>query len=690
MFGFNFFGLKITEVDGVNYKVSNINSKLIMGLAAKYWTSKIPNNMFLDITKNSFTFRKFYAFDLHFLCESVLNDKKKSRYTNVKLVNDLKKLLESDTWLSNLAKQFPPRLNLGLIEKNLNYIPKDYHSNFFEAYSTEVPKLGLNGYLFAGAPGSGKTKGSLVIAECVESEVIVIVAPKNSIYKVWEHTILYDNFYKNPQSLYIVADGGTYRNERIILAHYEVIEKVFPLVGSKIGAKFTVILDESHNLNDIDAIRTQNFLQLCRITKSRDILFLSGTPIKALGAETIPLLTALDPLFDAVVAASFRKIHGTSATYTNDLIAARLGLFTFKVEKHELGLEPVDMFVQSVAFEGSEKFTLKEIAKEIAVFIKEREAYFRLHKDRYVKIFNDAISLYREINSNDKAKLAELTAYLSDVDAVKEAHRTNSLRMVKDEIKRTNIFENKNIIPILSPEGKKEFRDAKTVVKYVSLKIQGECLGRVIGRKRIDACIAIIEHTPFSDIINSTVKKTILFTTYIEALDAAAKVTREMGYNPIVVGGKLIKDLNSSVEQFGNDDTINPLIATYASLSTAVPLVMADTMVLMNVPFRAYIQEQAISRIHRLGMDSVAKVITLTLDTGKELNISNRSIDILKWSQEQVESIMGIKTPFEITDKKFEATDTEFDNISIESFNLLVDEVIHDQPMAIRPTFMEW
>jgi hypothetical protein len=90
---------------------------------------------------------------------------------------------------------------------------------------------------------------------------------------------------------------------------------------------------------------------------------------------------------------------------------------------------------------------------------------------------------------------------------------------------------------------------------------------------------------------------------------------------------------------------LNPLLATYASLSTGVRLTIADTMILLNSPFRAYILEQAISRIYRLGQDSQTYVYQCILDTGEVPNISTRSADILAWSTEQVEAIMGIKAP---------------------------------------------
>ena len=136
----------------------------------------------------------------------------------------------------------------------------------------------------------------------------------------------------------------------------------------------------------------------------------------------------------------------------------------------------------------------------------------------------------------------------------------------------------------------------------------------------------------------------------MDVLEDANNACKKQGLNPILVYGKTNNNLNGMIKTFETDKRINPLIATYDSLSTAVPLIMADTMIMLNAPFRAYIQEQAISRIHRLNQDTQTRVIQCYLDTGNQSNISSRSLDIMTWSQQQVEMITGVKSPYTIED----------------------------------------
>ena len=54
----------------------------------------------------------------------------------------------------------------------------------------------------------------------------------------------------------------------------------------------------------------------------------------------------------------------------------------------------------------------------------------------------------------------------------------------------------------------------------------------------------------------------------------------------------------------------------------------------------------AVSRIHRLDSDTQTTIYRCELDTGTMPNISTRSVDILAWSQNQVEEILGFKSPY--------------------------------------------
>lgn len=208
-------------------------------------------------------------------------------------------------------------------------------------------------------------------------------------------------------------------------------------------------------------------------------------------------------------------------------------------------------------------------------------------------------------------------------------------------VRSCNKFEDKYILPVLRGEQKAQFRDSRSVVKYVQLKIRGEALGRILTKRRIECFKAMVEHTDFERIIEASEKKTLIFTSYIDVVDEIADRCFNLEYNPLKVYGDTNKDIEKIMKIYKTDQTANPMVATYDSLSTAIPVVEANTCILFNSPFRDYERNQATSRVARLGQDSPVHIISVLLDTGSEDNISTRSNDIMEWSKQQVDAMLG-------------------------------------------------
>ena len=206
-----------------------------------------------------------------------------------------------------------------------------------------------------------------------------------------------------------------------------------------------------------------------------------------------------------------------------------------------------------------------------------------------------------------------------------------------------------------------KFKESKSVYKYYYLKVQGEALGRVLGKYREMCNVDMVRNTndmqvsfmengkkviddsiSLFDIIDSSEKKTVIFTSYTEVVKELDTYLKENGYKPLMVYADTNKNLSDIISKFEKDEDINPLIATFDSLSTAVPLIMANSVVLMNSPFRAHEYDQSTSRVDRIGQTEIVRIYNLFLDTGTEPNISTRSDDIIRWSREQVAGIMGV------------------------------------------------
>lgn len=664
----NIFGnIRVTQSDKA-ITVDGVPADVIERDISKIWnTSKIASYMFIKISKYSFSFPLFFAPDILYALDTMINHKKTG--SDIRTLNKIKiKLLES-TWLFDITDDSRERLDLKKLS-DLVFSPLPFQMEFFKYYSSTLDKYNLKGTLLAGSAGSGKTFMGLATAHCLGATKIIIICPKNATQRVWQSNII--EVFKQPQSYWIAQLGLEYKNERFIIAHYEALEKVHDLIPKLGNGRLMIILDESHNLNEISTGRTKSFIDLCNKTKCRDVILASGTPIKALGSESIPLFKIIDPFFDEDAEFRFKKIYGKDASKGLDILKHRLGLVSFKVEKKELNLEPPVIENIAISMPNAQQYTLTEIAKDMKTYTAERFHYFASTRKEDEKYFYGILDDFENKTSLKK----EMSQYREYLRLIIKAYNSGDLRAVKDELMFCNQFENKEIIPTLSSTDKVKFKSVKTIVKYVGLKIQGECLGRVLGRKRIQCHIDMIPFIDFKTICNSTLKKTVIFTSFVEALEECNHYLKGKDLSPLVVYGKTNNELADTVRRFENDESLNPLIATYNSLSTAVPLVMANVMIMLNAPFRAYIQEQAIARIHRLGADTQTYIYMVSLDTGKEVNISTRSIDILAWSQKQVESILGIVSPYQVEEGvSLESLDNK-PLVSIKSNDYDIDESV--------------
>ena len=146
--------------------------------------------------------------------------------------------------------------------------------------------------------------------------------------------------------------------------------------------------------------------------------------------------------------------------------------------------------------------------------------------------------------------------------------------------------------------------------------------------------------------------------------------------NPVTVYGENTKNLTKEVDIFSKDKKRNPLITTYKSLSTAVPLTVANVVIAMDLPFRMYIFEQAISRVWRNGQDTQVLVYIPTLDTGSKDNINQRNFDIISFFNQAVEEMTGFKSSLDIDETVKSIAAQPF--INLENLSVATDILYSD------------
>lgn len=642
---------------------------IVRDIVSTWSTSKIAAHMFTKVTRSSIVFNRFFLHDFMYTIATLLNNKRSKHHHRA--LRRVMELIRENTWIARLEKEEKTRLDYSRLDE-LNFKLLPHQKDFLDIYNRNTVRYGLKGYMLAAAPGSGKTIASLGLAKALGSEIVVCVVPKMAIDKVWVDTV--SSLYKKPVSFWSSSgkepiSPGKY----VYIAHYEQIATLVEFFKEHKPASSTVIIDESHNLNDITSERTKLLIELCNVLDCQDVVWASGTPIKAIGKEATPFLMTIDPMFDEDAIERFQQIFGKNSARAGDILSHRIGLVSFKIDKAQVvGNKVIETEVQ-VMIPNGEKYTLESVRTEMRDFITRQMEYYRKNFGKYLKEYETACAVYEKTILKNKVAWEEYQRYRQYVKQISKGYDPATMKQM---VIYCNSFEMKVISSVLEPKQREVFRNARSVVKYYDLKVQGEALGRILGRLRSQCHVEMVEHTPLDDMIDTAVKKTVIFTSYVNVVDKIEADLIEKGYKPLKVYGDTNKDLVNIVNTFKNDVDANPLIATFKSLSTAVPLVMANKVVLMNSPFRDFEKEQAVSRCDRLGQDETVEVVNVLLNTGKTPNISTRNLDILEWSREQVNLIMGTKT--------------QNLDLALEAFQELLPELANSLPSDTVPNFLNW
>lgn len=399
-----------------------------------------------------------------------------------------------------------------------------------------------------------------------------------------------------------------------------------------------IILDESHNFNDPKSKRSQELIQFCKDTQSKHTIFCSGTAIKALGFEMIMLLYCIDPFFNQDAEERFRKIYGVSVKRATDILKNRMDLISHKIPKTSvMKIEPPIIHRIRVKIPDGTKYLVKQVQKDMQSFIRQRSEYYRENWTEYETAYDDGIRFYKQtLRTSVERDAFEL--YLEYVAIIKKSYDPVEH---KELTKYCNEFEKNKIIPVLPSHMKDKFRNARSAIKYLKLKILGEAIGNVLTKKRSECHSDMVRNFNLAEVIRNADKKTVCFSSFIDVIKTAGDILIKEGFSPVFVYGEHTKNIADIIDTFKKEPDVNPIIASIQSMSVGVTLIEANTLILFDIPYRHYMWEQAVHRIHRIGQDCQCYIYELTLDTGSESNISTRAEDIMQWSKEMVESILG-------------------------------------------------
>ncbi len=625
-------GFIISDVKekGNSVEISGFPVKLFeYDLKKAYKSSRISNifaNTFTVFGRGTMIVHRFFLPELYYILTRL---PPRSKY---KIICDL---ILRNTWMQTTTRSFPSRLTLSKLNE-MTFTPKSYQTDFIKMYDEKKQQYQLRGYLLAFEQGLGKTFTSLGLMNCLKKDAVIIIVPKSTLRTVWQNEI--ETVFKNKQEMWVIGDKP--KPARFYIINYESMEKISQVMPYILKSRNVgIIVDECHNFRTSTTKRVIKLRAISTVTNCQDTLLMSGTPIKALGSEMIPTLQILDSFFDKEVRDIFVKVFGISRVVALDVLKNRLGLIMHRKMKDEvLNLPKKEYESIKIKIPNGNKYTLDTVKKEVLAFMIERKKYYESKFKKYEADFNECIDYLTPIFKDDE----RFKNYLRIIKRLKKYGYDVGDRFFVAEVARANKFEREFLRPALPPELRKKFDKSKAVIKYVDKKIMGEVIGGLLNRLRRDMFSEMIENSPLCKIINNSIKKTVCFTTFVDVVKSGVKFTTEKcGADPVAVFGETSKNVKGILNNFKTKPNINPLIATIQTLSTGVTIVEANTVVFISKPWRHADQLQAEDRVHRIGQDTDVNVFTFILDTGSDQNLSTRMEDIVTWSKEMFEGIVG-------------------------------------------------
>jgi hypothetical protein len=530
--------IQVTEV-GDQIKIAGLPGEMVQRDIVDLWgTPRIAENMFSHIGESDVAFNRWFAPDVVYAFQRLIDEG--SRKHNKRGMRRVINQLYEHTWLKHTTENKPNILDFSKVSL-FKYPPLPHQDGFLRTYNWAVPRYLLNGYLLAAGPGTGKTYMGLLFAEMLHADLVVICCPKNAVNRVWANSIggvgevEKDRLYKKVMPVWtsLMSWPPPKRGCHHFVVHFDAMEKFLDEIKHLSFNRAVVLLDESHNLNDDESFRAEQFLKICTATRSHHILWESGTPVKALGGEMATLFRSIDPMFDEDAQHRFKAIYGKASGKANDILAARLGRMTYKVESKSVVKAQGYAHERLIKIPDGDQYTLESVRVEMRKFVQDRAAHYLQNMRSYERQYEEVLEFfYKTLTTSEQKK-----AYNTYRDYVKLIRKHYDPKALQQQAIYCNTYEKSVILPALPRPMRIIFKEVKSIIKYYKLKVQGEALGQILGKKRAQCISAMVPHIGMEQYIDTAEKKTIIFTSYITVVDDCLAYLKKAGYKPCAVYG---------------------------------------------------------------------------------------------------------------------------------------------------------
>ena len=563
-------------------------------------------------------------------------------FYSLKYYSDIADIIGDITWVANVNKPIQ-RQEVNLSALNMFTIkPLDYQQKYIEEYFNITRCYNFDGHILTFKPGYGKTFTATCIAEVAPNIDQVIVVCPNTVKENWAYELkeYYKKYHDDDETWHrevYVTNNSKYTffkdsTKWLITNHENILN---PLAGKLKNKNVMIIVDESHYFRNIETKSVKSLLELKRITNAKDILMMSGTPIKASPDELIPCLMMIDPMFTLDMAKIYKSAFATDNTALERVIKARFGIVMYDTPADVLKLPKKEVLQYQVKIKDEEPYRTYVVRQKINKRFNEIYTKLNAESGNYREEFSNIIHTY---SSNDETIDEQYIAFIQDGANYQILHES------KIDLYRTYL---KTYVYPNIKDHQELLRVKDVVSRYVTLisKARGIAVGEILPKLYNEVNIKLWDANKdeFIHMIRECLKKTIIFSPYVSVANHIADSLKNNNIGCVKITGSIKGNTRMDlINKFRNLDDIDVLVATDKTMSTGLTLVEASQMFFFGLPYRAADFDQASNRIYRIGQKSDVKIYKVLLRCENDAdNITIRQNKILEWSDEMSKAYLS-------------------------------------------------
>ena len=590
-----------------------------------------------------------------------------SDYYNLRYYRRMAEYIKKNTYLDNLDKNLDVKVDINRLNSILNdaYKPKDFQEEFIKKYFEYKEIYDLDGYILSFDQGLGKTFTAACISELIHPDQTIIVC-MNTLKENWANELrLYFKKYndierfKREVYVYGVSKPKEYsKDTRYIIVNNESINKIFPLVKNTNSTM--IIVDESQNFRNLDSLQTKNMLKLKQITKSKDNLMMSGTPIKANPSEIVPAMMMIDRTFTLDLAKLYIKAFTSNTDTLSDVVQTRFNRTIYRKTKDQvLDLPSKTVTNFKLEYKDEDPYLMINVKKKVADRFQE---ILESYKDEVDSVKDEFRETTLKYSSQDRTTTLDYIKFVDKGQDYESVH--DSLYDLYDGFIKNNVYPN-----IKDKDELKRYKYVVSVYVYITQKCFFLAMGEVLPKIKAKAFNELYDNNKdlIYKMINNNPKKTVIFSTIVEVVDHICDDLNKNDIKAVKITGS-VKNRMNIINQFREDDTVDVLVATSQTMGTGVTLVEANQMMVFCPPYRKADFDQACDRIYRIGQTHPVNIYNIIGSTSSK-DITTRMTDILDWSDQMVSSVLDNIVNEEALIEKYKGEDTNM---------VMFEEAIYD------------